>query len=118
MAQQGSDRGKGRTAVVQTENQPLVTSVTFGLSQPAPSFSTQRETESDAQREDNRSEIGLEDDRCSWKELKVWAEENLRATSQAKMLIMAEHNEMDLRTATSKYVVIRRLLDDELKEER
>jgi hypothetical protein len=51
-----------------------------------------------------------------WSLLKEWAEANLSATSQARMLFESEKKDrMSVEEATSKFVVIKRLLDDELK---
>ena len=51
-----------------------------------------------------------------WSLLKQWAEANLSATSQARMLFESEKKDrMSVEEATSKFVVIKRLLDDELK---
>lgn len=51
-----------------------------------------------------------------WSLLKQWAEANLSATSQARMLFESEKKDrMSVDEATSKFVVIKRLLDDELK---
>lgn len=51
-----------------------------------------------------------------WNLLKQWAEANLSATSQARMLFESEKKDrMSVEEATSKFVVIWRLLEDELK---
>ena len=78
-------------------------------SQPTMGFSftlTTRET-----RETSKAELVYD-----WDVLREWAEKTLSVTSQARMLFEAEKDFMSVSEAVSKFVVIRRLLDDELRQ--
>lgn len=62
-------------------------------------------------------EAGAEDKfDFDWNVLREWARANLDSTSQARMLLESEKkNWMGVDEATSKFIMIKRLLEDELK---
>ena len=62
------------------------------------------------------SETGRGELVYDWDLLREWAETTLSVTSQARMLFESEKDCMTVSEAVSKFVVIRRLLDDELKQ--